>query len=1496
MSDTKDRSILGKVFIGAPMAIGVGITINDIIKKPTQFKNPIASSTAANNLVDALVNNFTDPGRAANKWRYSIDAAVTSANLPPQMVTESWKKALSYSGMSEQSIGQIIDKIQGTTTEQVINEISQSIATGKQSVYMQRAASRFAQDTSILISATKAGRPATFSQFEMAHSEFAKLSSIGNRGISPTALRDPFLIEQLYGIQSELGAGMQINIAARSDIPGSELSVRYTGGKLPAPLELKIPRVLPEDPNIVVRGATQQSKYIAGQFTILEGNKIKSTLNYEQWMLLRAREDLIPKLLHDRQLTSSSMRREVSKFHGRMAESLEWVESLPAGTHQGLDQYLKLRSNIRHLYGVGGAQLDELAYARLLETGYLETAEGIRESIFPGASATQISKNVVYMTDPREMYLFPEAMSFGRRPLQPIRREFAPTSQAIEYMQKDYLNREFSWAKMKAGVEAPMARAMYVSETEAARLAESGIGTQGGGLISNILSPQRRIRELMTYNISTKEVGEISKFLTPGATSWEINQVLEEGAILGREPSGSIVQAGKNLKVLTATMFEDEGMGQFIKLVAEREIGDLQWSKVYGGGKGMFAEVPQERLVYEARKFGATHLGEINAIISMGELKKNRGLLWNQVFTSLWNYSKQNMNSGKQLGALASNFANDPTKMINKIRTLATRGDIMNEDKVLSATMRLARSAKLTPEQMGGVFGAIPDIFMSAKSAGGIMQEWGQKGWGGPITLAEAEYLNKRVSQGVTQLMFGGLVGPGSGKTGTIEPRMFELLQSEEFGLLGKEIQADISARMLSEYGYRLGEQDILARSIKSMISPSSIAGGISPTTALADIGKYMESGFNLNIPSVGAIEVPGQSVLSQMAAFKTASGQEITSDLAKMYQGLIATASEFESGNIGRQALTEQLNQTISEATKSYFATITGEGGLLRNRLPGSVFLTGVPNAFQYALADKYTVGITKSYALKMFEGMQGIYNPEQIQAMMKTLGEGGIVPGMMARHPAIGPYSVTPVKYKLVPGEGPYAVFNEMERQALITPGSKILSEQGAIEALQGNVNRQLAYKQAGTAIAEGIRFSPLVGMAGDVDADIYAAWFAGPQLTEKLGQYIGTPEYEEYMLRGQLLKGKAKKGNVLTLRQMAAEDALKIGIPQTRLGSLSVQLQQARASVLQGTLGKTEKTQALGLLEFLEQTPISGKHLAPGQAPRMIDLFADLQNALRKGDPGLMRSTITNLFDGDTLAGYKGTLLDQGVTVAYMDENNKLAQKFVRGFELNKTTTNIANEMATFKKSMSGEFSAARLHEALMGRIPSFSPSQAKSVIQNMEETFLKDFFLAPKQAGTMANLAKGAQSMVNRLGAAGRSMIPLSKPLAIGLGASIAIGAMLSAPPISLDAEMKQPPSPNLDSGTGGQYINGNNLTRGSINGRPGTPDSIPSGKHYVARGGGARRGYSVNISGESSNSINYTDMSAKVSRFFGKNTYTNTHVQDDRRSLTPQRVSDILKGR
>jgi len=67
-----------------------------------------------------------------------------------------------------------------------------------------------------------------------------------------------------------------------------------------------------------------------------------------------------------------------------------------------------------------------------------------------------------------------------------------------------------------------------------------------------------------------------------------------------------------------------------------------------------------------------------------------------------------------------------------------------------------------------------------------------------------------------------------------------------------------------------------------------------------------------------------------------------------------------------------------------------------------------------------------------------------------------------------------------------------------------------------------------------------------------------------------------------------------------------AINLGVGKERIGSVSNALRTGRAAVMQSGLSVAEKADAMFLMDWMEQTPISAKHIKKSQAARMMDLL--------------------------------------------------------------------------------------------------------------------------------------------------------------------------------------------------------------------------------------------------------------------------------------------------
>jgi len=352
----------------------------------------------------------------------------------------------------------------------------------------------------------------------------------------------------------------------------------------------------------------------------------------------------------------------------------------------------------------------------------------------------------------------------------------------------------------------------------------------------------------------------------------------------------------------------------------------MKWSKVFGGAKGMAKEVGPHSISKTLSAIDVSLSGgyasSVDAIITMDELKKNRGLHYNQMFTSLWEYTQLNMESGKQVSSLASNYANNPIKTIAKLNSLATQSDKFSHDLMLKNITQIARGASLTPSQFGNVFGAVPEVFGSEYQS--IM---------GSLSLAEIESMNKGVATGITQLFFEGLGGPGAGKMATIEPRMFELLQASHLGSLGSDLQTEIATRMMATYPEKLLEQDALTTSLESLVNPSKRSGSLLASNILQDLeerklGLPLEA-TSAHISGFGDVYIPSSNSISQLSSYKTAAGHVVTPDLVNTYQSLLEAGVAHEKGEITSEALQKQIHRRFySGNTRDLCLPLSAQGG----------------------------------------------------------------------------------------------------------------------------------------------------------------------------------------------------------------------------------------------------------------------------------------------------------------------------------------------------------------------------------------------------------------------------------------------------------------------------------------------------------------------------------------------------------------------------------------
>ena len=1546
------KSIFQSALIATPTLVGAGLfhrnlrSANMSVGKFTSM----VSNRAPNSLnleIQEAVRHTIESGSLTRKGRISqlenmIDRLIEHDQMPVSRDTiiETWKNALKVSGVGVEIEEELVGRISGIGGDaaDLLSDISH-IGNESSSIYTQRALSTFLDDMGIIERRAYEGLGTSTVDTGLS-SAFLKQTVRQIKDIEYASQLDPVTASYLKKIANDLGASVEVTRVSRTDLPGSQLLVGFEGGKLPSsftnksgqkefPLHLAIPEATSftnksgqkatNVPGVVYKGATQQSKYITGRYGIVgEDNILKFTMNYEQNMAYRAYEDLVPAIMEKQRVTRSWLRSIQAKYDQRLTGMAEWVENVQPGINPALDEYISMKSSNLHLFQPGrgkfgkkGLELPELAeeeYSKILGTGRL-SGPGGSFRVYPGASPAAIAKNVMMTQDPRERYLVPEAFAFERRPMQPFRKADL-TAEARRLIDNANLTqRRFGWSSMGSG-HAPMLGTAYISDKYAQELAEIGMGTQGALLMSNETAGMRSFTRSTVYHLNPQQVEPELAGLVAGRTSIEdLNFPIKQGQYLGRDIEGKLVEASRGGKILSSRAHADPLKGDYLELTVAEEFKNPKWSKVFLSAKGMAASVEDKDLQrYIAEKFGNEWLAGqgIDAIVSMGELKKNRALHYHQLFTSLWDYIDITKNSGKKFGSgLTSRFVSEPVKALEEIRQaarlLGTPGGFSHEEMVKSA-LSMAREAELGPREMGAVFGAVPDVFGGMEGTTGIVRGFKEK-FGVTLNPFEAKEISRGMAGGIGQYFVEDLYAPGSGNTATWEPRFFELLDAPHWGSLGPDIKRDLSLRMINANENRVLEGDVFGKSAASLLSPGKLPGAIFPSQIRNDL---LEKGFGLTLPGIGDVQIPASGQFATLAQYRTPAGDMVSSDLQYQVGDFLEQAKLYEKGSLSKQIMLEETERLGIGFTEASISAVMGKGGILRGRLPGSTFLTAVPAAFgDYAHIGEGEAGITGVSANKIWGDLEkgAAAWPEDVaeirarkEAWFASKGEKA-EPMLHFRHPAIGQHSMQAVATRWVPGDDLVAVYNEAEKRASIAPG-RLTSEQlaslrtGPVARSRNTLRSRMASQAAVSLGVEeaNLRFSPMVGMAMDTDADPAAVIAMRPSMADQLGKQLtyGSDEYTTHALRSQMLKAKASKGTPLTLVQAMAEDAMKLGIPQRgRLGRVSVSLQAGRAAVLnqQKVLGAERTANALAFLEASEQLPISSKWIAPGEASKQIDILDALPEAFEKKDARALVEGFEAALPGMSPA--KRAVLTQGVTVMVPGEQARYIPALMPG----RAAKDIFDSMATWEADEVGGVSQKRIRELLFQRGTPTREEANVLLSKGINKSGLGAFIHPQEVAsrGTASKISQGLLGVKNRMGAAGRKMIPYAKPLALGFGASVALSMMLSQPPMTVSPESMVSPRPEMKSGSGGGNQPTNIHPADNMMGGARTPPSIPPGKAYITSGA------NIQIRGRS-NGGSSGDVGRQLGSVTGRGSRVHSSVRDNRQSLSPQKISDIIKNR
>src|SRR5690606_30239479 len=102
--------------------------------------------------------------------------------------------------------------------------------------------------------------------------------------------------------------------------------------------------------------------------------------------------------------------------------------------------------------------------------------------------------------------------------------------------------------------------------------------------------------------------------------------------------------------------------------------------------------------------------------------------------------------------------------------------------------------------------------------------------------------------------------------------------------------------------------------------------------------------------------------------------------------------------------------------------------------------------------------------------------------------------------------------------------------------------------------------------------------------------------------------------------------------TLANHRAAQATKLAITKEEVGILSANLTKSRVAIMASNFSDERKLRSLSMLEWLEQVPISGKHLGVSQA--LTGQFEKQMQAVNMGAQGnaqLLEGAIAEMTEG-------------------------------------------------------------------------------------------------------------------------------------------------------------------------------------------------------------------------------------------------------------------------
>lgn len=932
---------------------------------------------------------------------------------------------------------------------------------------------------------------------------------------------------------------------------------------------------------------------------------------------------------------------------------------------------------------------------------------------------------------------FSNLQDYARKPWQWIRQDRPSAGAQAAILGGDY-GKEFNFMdspaaiKQFGGPSGARLKTLYLDSKQLEMLEGLGFPVGDGELLVNEkFKKQAEVKRLRRVTISemTPDLETHLRALKRGSGLNALGFMEGNSEILlGREANASLVTAAKGTTIKGFQAVETSTGGIGYNLLLEEEAGMGTYEKKFGGLKGMarqtsFSALSRSAALQKVSGLSQSQLSGLGAIGRLSDIKRSK----DPALAAMQQFTGIAEHARLQGNTAFLQSASSEMSRINQ------SGDVFGELKKLGAQAGLAEGS-----------GAYNRIF------------------GGEAVL------------GISRLHSGGPKEfTGAGKMGTLEPRILNLLEGQG-GTLGNRLGSDLLNRVLLGDPDKLSVNEEMRKTFESMAPGATAPPGVDIRNLdgpamenLRKTGGHIATG----IPDMPSIYMPGYENIPTLAPYKVDGKMINTAPIQKTFKGIERTVRETLEGTLSPEkamGMFEGRGGYMSELYQQFAPAGKGQGSLARGSVFGSRFLTAVSGDADFAqrasgLGTSPVVGIPKDQGLKMIQELsQHGMDVGDIEARFLA---GKAVGGAVARHPFIGAYSMQPVNMLMTQSDSP----------VMYVPETTVRATAGSLGEL---------------SLTDGV----LKGLAMDKDADTAMAIMVD-QASEKqiqrqlFSQNTAMAAAAQHSARSQLLSAKLlgeTTGNLSRAEQIAAAGT-KLGVVDEYVGRVSSQLSMARAAVVASDLDAGSQRRSLGLLEWLEQQPISGKHLTEQRV--LAGEFGQQMESLitgAAGDSDVLSSTVRDMVPRENRVAQailgKGFDLDAPI--------NLMGQSMgtVEGFDLDTSSRQIAESVQKFRATRQGSVMQADIEKWMRpGANVSMSQSQipaaleASSTVKQAAQSGFKE-----QVKGHMASINKAASRIVERTR-------PMAKPAMAGLAAVAAAGLIFSGPPGSMDAP---PPPPRM----------------------------------------------------------------------------------------------------